>query len=70
MLADSIAPITKIHWKTHEINAENLIHYLGHTCVGWVQKYVRYGQEVLGCKDEDGRIPMGIWDLRMRDLGG
>ena len=53
-----------------EIKAEESANYLGHTCLECLRKHVRYGREALEREGGEGRIPMGIWDLRISDLGG
>ncbi|XP_014749736.1 PREDICTED: LOW QUALITY PROTEIN: class I histocompatibility antigen, F10 alpha chain-like, partial [Sturnus vulgaris] len=65
--ADSAAEITRRRWE-HENEAKGFTNYLGHECPEWLQKYIGYGQKELDRKG-GSRIPVGMWDLGMEDLG-
>ncbi|XP_027563123.1 class I histocompatibility antigen, F10 alpha chain-like, partial [Neopelma chrysocephalum] len=66
--ADGAARITQRKWRSDGYEA--LQHELGQSCVEWLQKYIGYGREALERKGEGDRIPMGMRDLGMWDLGG
>uniref|UniRef100_A0A8C5JTT3 MHC class I-like antigen recognition-like domain-containing protein n=1 Tax=Junco hyemalis TaxID=40217 RepID=A0A8C5JTT3_JUNHY len=65
--ADSSAEIIRRRWEQEEV-AERRKNYLQHECQGWLRKYIIYGQKELERKG-GSRIPVGIWDLGMEDLG-
>ncbi|XP_014749784.1 PREDICTED: class I histocompatibility antigen, F10 alpha chain-like, partial [Sturnus vulgaris] len=65
--ADSAAEITRRRWE-HENVAEVWINYLEDECQEWLKKYIGYGQKELDRKG-GSRIPVGMWDLGMEDLG-
>ncbi|KFQ25983.1 Class I histocompatibility antigen, F10 alpha chain, partial [Mesitornis unicolor] len=44
---DAAAQITKRKWEEDGTVAERRKHYLEHTCVEWLRKYVSYGRAVL-----------------------
>nr|XP_026655096.1 class I histocompatibility antigen, F10 alpha chain-like [Zonotrichia albicollis] len=67
MAADSAAEITRRRWEQEGV-AEARTNYLKHECLEWLQRHVRYGQKELERKG-GSRIPVGIWDLGMEDLG-
>ncbi|XP_057244307.1 H-2 class I histocompatibility antigen, Q9 alpha chain-like [Malurus melanocephalus] len=66
--ADSAAQVTTRLWNGVNNYVEHWMDYVEHTCREDLQKYVRYGQEELERKG-GGRIPVGIGDLGMEDLG-
>ncbi|XP_027489031.1 class I histocompatibility antigen, F10 alpha chain-like [Corapipo altera] len=68
--ADGAAQITKRKWESDGITVEWLRNYLENICSEALQKYVGYGREALERKGEGDRIPMGMRDLGMWDLGG
>ncbi|KAI1229555.1 hypothetical protein IHE44_0012737, partial [Lamprotornis superbus] len=43
--------ITRSRWEREGNNAERWTNYLEHECPEWLQKYVKYGQKELGCKE-------------------
>uniref|UniRef100_A0A8D2M3R6 MHC class I-like antigen recognition-like domain-containing protein n=1 Tax=Zonotrichia albicollis TaxID=44394 RepID=A0A8D2M3R6_ZONAL len=66
--ADSAAEITRRRWEQEGTEAEKWTNYLKHECPEWLQRHIRYGQKELERKG-GSRIPVGIWDLGMEDLG-
>ncbi|XP_039577600.1 class I histocompatibility antigen, F10 alpha chain-like [Passer montanus] len=68
MAADNIAEITRRRWEQEGTVAERWTNYLKHECPECLRKYVGYGQKELERKG-GSRIPVGIWDLGMEDLG-
>uniref|UniRef100_A0A8B9G5P3 Ig-like domain-containing protein n=1 Tax=Amazona collaria TaxID=241587 RepID=A0A8B9G5P3_9PSIT len=52
IVANTAAQVTKRKWERHGSVAERHKNYLENTCVEWLNKYVRYGQNVL-----DRRVP-------------
>ncbi|KAF4805170.1 class I histocompatibility antigen, F10 alpha chain-like protein [Turdus rufiventris] len=67
VVADSAAEVTRRRWEDEKV-AERMTNYLEHVCAEWLQKYVRYEQKELDRKG-GSRIPVGMWDLGMEDLG-
>ena len=65
--ADSSAEVTRRCWEDENV-PEVYTNYLGHECPEWIQKHVRYAQKELDRKG-GSRIPVGMWDLGMEDLG-
>ncbi|NXS80199.1 HA1F protein, partial [Erpornis zantholeuca] len=45
--ADSIAQVTTRRVNSDGVTVEYTTHFLRHTCLEWLQKYVGYGQEAL-----------------------
>lgn len=71
-MSDGATRIPQRCWESKGILAEQMKHYLGHTCVEELPKYIGCGQEALEHKGGCGRgrgIPMGMWDSGMGHLG-
>ncbi|NXA87782.1 HA1F protein, partial [Melanocharis versteri] len=51
VVADGAAQVTERRWETDRVTVDGLRNHLEHTCVDAMQRWVKYGQEALECKE-------------------